>query len=74
MKVSELIAQLQDFDPEAEVKFVHSSSDYWGSMLASDVTQVGNAMVKYSEYHRNDKVIDYTEGDEEGAREVVVLE
>ena len=64
MTVKELIESLEGFDPNMEVKFAYNYGDYWGTEVASDVRDVDEGMVKYSDYHRMDKVVD-DEGDEE---------
>lgn len=52
MKVSELISRLQDLDPDMEVMYEHPSHDHWRTVLASDVSQVDENIVRYAEYHR----------------------
>lgn len=52
MKVKDLIRQLTDFGPEAEVFFQYPSGDYWRTQLAGDVDHVVEATVEWSEYHR----------------------
>ena len=64
MTVKELIESLEGFDPNMEVKFAYNYGDYWKTEVASNVRDVDEGMVKYSDYHRMDKVVD-DEGDEE---------
>ena len=64
MTVQELIESLEGFDPNMEVKFAYNYGDYWKTEVASNVRDVDEGMVKYSDYHRMDKVVD-DEGDEE---------
>ncbi len=64
MTVKELIESLEGFDPNMEVKFAYNFGDYWKTEVASNVRDVDEGMVKYSDYHRMDKVVD-DEGDEE---------
>ena len=64
MTVKELIESLEGFDPNMEVKFAYNFGDYWKTEVASNVRDVDEGMVKYSDYHRMDKVV-HDEGDEE---------
>jgi hypothetical protein len=78
MTVQELINSLQFLDPTAEVHFSYNYGDHWRTHVAPSVDRVGLALVKYSEYHRMDKLLDEDdmyedEGDYEGTRRVVVL-
>ena len=78
MQVSDLIDLLKDFDPNLEVHFVYPSNDYWRTVLAPAVNHVGDGIVKHTDYHRTDKLMDENEmyeeeGDYEGTRRVVVI-
>jgi hypothetical protein len=78
MQVFQLIEQLMDLDPNAEVHFSYNYGDHWRTEVAPKVGSVLEGMVKYSEYHRMDKLLDEDEmyeeeGDFEGARRVIVL-
>jgi hypothetical protein len=74
MTVKELIEELSGFDPETEVKFSYPSKDYWGSVLARDISNIGYELTKYSGYHQTDKIIDVGDNDEdEDTKEVLVL-
>ena len=78
MQVFQLIEQLMDMDPNAEVHFSYCYGDHWRTEVAPKVDSVLEGMVKYSEYHRMDKLLDEDEmyeeeGDFEGTRRVVVL-
>jgi len=78
MQVFQLIEQLMDLDPNAEVHFSYNYGDHWRTEVAPKVGSVLEGMVKYSEYHRMDKLVDEDEmyeeeGDFEGARRVIVL-
>jgi hypothetical protein len=78
MQVFQLIEQLMDLDPNAEVHFSYNYGDHWHTEVAPKVGSVLEGMVKYSEYHRMDKLLDEDEmyeeeGDFEGARRVIVL-
>ena len=78
MLVKDLIEQLQFLDPTAEVHFSYNYGDHWQTQVAPTVDRVDLALIKYSEYHRMDKVMDEDdmyedEGDFEGTRRVVVI-
>ena len=80
MKVKDLIAELEGFDPEAEVHYEYNYGDHWRTHVAPRVNSIDIAVVEYSEYHRMDKIADdedcYDEdtGDyKKSARQVVVL-
>ena len=78
MQVFQLIEQLMDLDPNAEVHFSYNYGDHWRTEVAPKVGSVLEGLVKYSDYHRMDKLMDEDEmiedeGDFEGTRRVVVL-
>ena len=78
MLVKDLIEQLQSQNPDAEVHFSYNYGDHWRTQVAPSVDRVDLALVKYSEYHRMDKLMDEDdmyedEGDYEGTRRVVVI-
>jgi len=78
MQVFQLIEQLMELDPNAEVHFSYNYGDHWRTEVAPKVGSVLEGMVKYSEYHRMDRLLDEDEmyeeeGDFEGTRRVVVL-
>jgi len=80
MKVSELIAELQGLDENAEVHFSYCYGDYWRTEVAPKICQVSEGIVEYSDYHQMDKIADdedcYDEetGDyKQDIRKVVVL-
>jgi len=78
MQVFQLIEQLMDLDPNAEVHFSYNYGDHWRTEVAPKVGSVLEGLVKYSEYHRMDRLLDEDEmyeeeGDFEGTRRVVVL-
>ena len=78
MQVFQLIEQLMDLDPNAEVHFSYNYGDHWRTEVAPKVGSVLEGMVKYSEYHSMDRLLDEDEmyeeeGDFEGARRVIVL-
>jgi hypothetical protein len=75
MKVRELIEWLETFDPEAEVHKSYNTNNYWGDVVAPQVTEVFQGEVEWSEYHRTTKLI--TEDNDEPAqttgRRVIVI-
>ena len=71
MKVAELIELLQMENPEAEVHFSYNYGDYWRTQVAPTVDSVEVGRVKFSDYHRMDKVVD--EDEDEETQEVVLL-
>ena len=78
MKVQELIEQLQSMNPEAEVHFSYNYGDHWRTQVAPSVTEVFDGVVKRSDYHGMDRLMDEDEmnedeGDFEGTRRVVVI-
>ncbi len=78
MKVQELIEQLQSMNPDAEVHFSYSYGDHWRTRVAPSVDQVFEGVVKHSEYHGTDKLMDEDdmyedEGDYKDTRRVVVI-
>ena len=78
MTVQELINTLQFMDQDAQVHFSYNYGDHWHTEVAPAVHSAGSGLVKYSEYHRMDKLMDEDdmyedEGDFEGTRRVVVL-
>ena len=75
MKVSELIEQLGFMDPDAEVHFSYNYGDHWRSQVAPKVRDCDIGMVKYSDYHNMDKVVDYDEDGETSitGKEVVLI-
>jgi hypothetical protein len=78
MQVFQLIEQLMDLDPNAEVHFSYNYGDHWRTEVAPKVGSVLEGLVKYSEYHRMDRLMDEDEmyedeGDFEGTRRVIVL-
>jgi hypothetical protein len=76
MKVSELIAELECFDEDAEVHFSYVAGDYWRTQLAPKIRSVSNGTVQYTIYHQGDKIVesDDSEDEEFPVRRVVVIE
>jgi hypothetical protein len=78
MNVRRLIEQLQSMNPDAEVHFSYCYGDHWRTEVAPTVDSVSEGLVKYSDYHSMDRLMDEDEmiedeGDFEGTRRVVVL-
>jgi len=83
MQVFQLIEQLMDLDPNAEVHFSYNYGDHWRTEVAPKVDRVDEGAVVYSEYHRMDKMVENEYDDEfvtedgevvdETLRRVVVL-
>jgi len=81
MNVKELIEQLQDMNPEAEVHFAYGYGDHWRTTVAPSASRVFQGQVQYSEYHRMDKMVEdeddfyEEEGDmNEKFRRVVIID
>jgi len=81
MQVKELIEQLQDMNPEAEVHFAYGYGDHWRTTVAPAASRVFQGQVQYSEYHRMDKMVEdedemyEEEGDmNEKFRRVVIID
>lgn len=72
MTVKELMEELMDLDPNMEVKFAYNYGDYWGTEVASNIRDVDEGMVKYSSYHKMDKVTDYDDEDD-SIKTVVII-
>ena len=70
MIVAELIEQLQNMNPDAEVHFSYNYGDHWRTKVAPTVDSVEEGVVKYSEYHRMAKVVEYDDDNEEDNEEV----
>ena len=78
MNVKELIEQLQSMNPDAEVHFSYNYGDHWRTKVAPVADSVFEGVVKRSDYHGMDKLMDEDdmyedEGDYEGTRRVVVI-
>lgn len=58
MNVQQLIAELQQMDPEAEVHFQYNYGDHWRTQVAPSVREVEEGYVKHSSYHSMDVVVD----------------
>ena len=58
MKVSELVDLLKYYDQNSEVHFSYNYGDHWRTQVAPAVRDVTEEVVKYSDYHRMDKLVD----------------
>lgn len=58
MNVKELIEMLEQFNPEAEVKFAYNYGDHWNTLVAADVNCAEEQIVEHSDYHNMDKVVE----------------
>ena len=65
MKVSELIAELQNRDPDTEVYLTYDYGDRCGSIVAEQVENVESTTLQWSEYHRRYQVTDDDENEED---------
>lgn len=76
MRVRDLIEELENFDPESEVVFSYQYGDYWNTTVAAPAEYIDEGTVTYSEYHRQDKVVemddDETDSDNR-IRNVVII-
>lgn len=72
MKVKELIEELKNFDPNAEVHFTYNYGDHWRTPVAPAVENVDEYQVKHSSYHDMPKIVEDDEVDDD-APYVVVL-
>lgn len=73
MTVRELIALLKEEDPSLPVKFVYDYGDHWHTRVAASIDKVEAAQVRYSEYHRMDKLVDEEDDGTPEDAEVVAL-
>lgn len=58
MNVAELIEVLKGMDQDADVVFAYNYGDHWRTQVAQPVDEVSEAAVKYSDYHRMDKIVE----------------
>ena len=58
MTKAELIQELSCFGNDDEIRIGCPSGDYWGTLLAREVTAVEMAEVTESSYHNTFKVVD----------------
>ena len=72
MTVKELMESLEGFDPNMEVKFAYNFGDYWKTEVANNIRDVDEGQVRYSSYHRMDKVTDYDD-EADNIKTVVII-
>lgn len=66
LTVRELIAELECIEnKDMEIRFSYNYGDYWKTQVAATIDTVELGYVKYSEYHRMDKVVDVNEAHDE---------
>ena len=65
LTVAELIEELQGCNPNAKVHFAYNYGDHWRTEVAPTVDVVEMGMVKYSDYHRMPKVVQYDAEDDD---------
>lgn len=56
MTVQDLRDQLEGLDPEMEVHIGYDYNDYWNTKVAPKATTAEEQYIKYSDYHRMDKI------------------
>ena len=61
MRVGEVIALLQEFDPDTPVHFAYNYGDYWRTTVAPEVEQVDKESIKFSGYHNMPAIATETE-------------
>ncbi len=75
MKVKELIAELEQCDPEMEVSYNYPANDYRQNMLVISPRRIEPMSVVWSEYHTSWKVPDTDCGlGEDKNKEVIVID
>jgi len=79
MKVSELIAELECYDGDAEVHMAYCAGDYWRTTLAPRVGRTCQSTVQKSEYHQTYRLYERDndepeDDDDEPVCQVVVIE
>lgn len=73
MKVKELIEQLQNMNPNADVHFAYNYGDYWKTTVAPQIDKVEEGYVRHSDYHNMDAVLDMDRYELEDDQELVVI-
>jgi hypothetical protein len=71
MTVRDLKEMLEGQDDSMEVHIAYNFGDYWRTQVAPKASDADTAMVKYSDYHRMDKIDE--EDDDDNSREVFVI-
>ena len=77
MLVADLIEELKHMPQDAEVHFQYNYGDHWRTQVAPTVDSVEMGLVKYSQYHSMDKVVepdwDNEDADDVEGKPVVLL-
>lgn len=76
MLVRDLIELLEGYDADMEVHFTYNYGDHWRTQVAPKIRDVDVGFVKFSDYHRMDKVVEPDYDDEEAemdGAEVVLI-
>jgi Fe-S-cluster formation regulator IscX/YfhJ len=71
MNVKELIDHLSNFDEDLPVYFAYDYGDYWGSVVANNVSEVDNETLIFSPYHNRMKRMDENEDPDESDEKTV---
>jgi hypothetical protein len=69
MKVQDLIEELSNHDPNAEVHFSYNYGDHWRTIVAPAVTSVSKSKVTYSDYHQMDALTTVDEDEDDNGIE-----
>lgn len=64
MNVRQLIQELEMLPQDAEVHFQYNYGDYWRTQVAPKVSTIDLGKVKFSEYHRMDRLVEEDEDDD----------
>ena len=72
MTVQELIEKLQQMPDDMEVKIGYDYGDYWNTSVCGYIGSVDILDVKFSDYHRMDKILDW-DSDDQPEKQIVVL-
>ena len=63
MIVDELIQELQNLDPNAEIRFEADTHDHWRTVIAKPIRWIDEVGIKHSDYHNADTIIDEEDED-----------
>lgn len=72
MNVRELIAALQEFDPDQPVHIAYNYGDHWHTRVAPEIKRVEEEAVRMSGYHNMPAIVDADEDVDEEARRLDV--
>lgn len=73
MTVQELIEQLKQFEPGAEVHFQYNYGDHWRTQVAPAVSEVEEGVVQHSSYHNMPVMVDEDDDEERPEQKTVVV-